>query len=395
MTNKEKVLVFILASINFTHIVDFMIMLPLGPQLMRIFSVTDQEFAYVVSAYAISAFASSFLSAFFVDNFDRKKVLVFAYAGFIIGTFACGIAPNYVLLLLARIVAGIFGGLIGAQAMSIIADSFPIEKRGMAMGFLMAAFSVASVIGVPVSIYLATEFTWHAPFTVISAMGLVILGFVIKYIPSMTGHIEKIKDKNKFEVVGRIFRDFNQVNALLLSFILMFSHFAVISFMSPYMVKNVGFTEKELAYIYLFGGAVSMVTAPLIGKMADRYGKFKVFTTFAILAIIPVIVLTNLGKTPLYIALIFTSFFFIISGGRIIPLQAMLSSVVDAQHRGSFMSINASIQQLATGSAAFVTGLVVYTDAQNHFHNFQYIGYASAILSIVCIIIGKKLRMKA
>lgn len=395
MSTKERILVFILASINFTNIVDFMIMLPLGPSLMRIFKVTDQEFAYVVSAYAISAFVSGFTAAFFVDNFDRKKLLVFAYSGFIIGTFACGIAPNYTLLLLARMVAGLFGGLIGAQILSILADSFPIERRGMAMGFLMAAFSVASVIGVPLSIYLASEYNWHMPFTAISALGLVILGFVIKYVPSMTDHIEKVKHKNKFDVVTRIFKDKNQVNALLFSFTLMFSHFAVISFMSPYMVKNVGFSEKELAYIYLFGGGVTIFTAPLIGKLSDRYGKYKIFSIFAVMAVIPLIVLTNLGQTSMATALIFTSCFFIISGGRIIPSQALISSVVDPQHRGSFMSVNSSIQQLATGLAAFVTGLVVYTDAQHHFHHFNYIGYGSAFLSIVCIVIGRKLNIKS
>lgn len=395
MSNKEKILVFILASINFTNIVDFMIMLPLGPSLMRIFNVTDQEFAYVVSAYAISAFVSGFAAAFFVDNFDRKKLLIFAYSGFIVGTFACGIAPNYTLLLIARMVAGLFGGLIGAQVLSILADAFPLERRGTAMGFLMAAFSVASVVGVPVSIYLASRYNWHMPFTTISVMGLVILGFVIKYIPSMTAHIELVKHKNKFEVISRIFKDSNQVYALLLSFTLMFSHFAVISFMSPYMVKNVGFSESELAYIYLLGGAITMFTAPLIGKLSDRYGKFKIFSIFAVLAVVPLIVLTNLGATSISVALLFTSIFFIISGGRIIPSQALISSVVDPQHRGSFMSINSSVQQLATGSAAFITGLVVYTDAQHHFHHFEYVGYASAFLSLVCIVIGRKLNVKS
>lgn len=395
MSNKEKILVFILASINFTNIVDFMIMLPLGPSLMRIFNVTDQEFAYVVSAYAISAFVSGFAAAFFVDNFDRKKLLIFAYSGFIVGTFACGIAPNYTLLLIARMVAGLFGGLIGAQVLSILADAFPLERRGTAMGFLMAAFSVASVVGVPVSIYLASRYNWHMPFTTIAVMGLVILGFVIKYIPSMTAHIELVKHKNKFEVISRIFKDSNQVYALLLSFTLMFSHFAVISFMSPYMVKNVGFTESELAYIYLLGGAITMFTAPLIGKLSDRYGKFKIFSIFAVLAVVPLIVLTNLGATSISVALLFTSIFFIISGGRIIPSQALISSVVDPQHRGSFMSINSSVQQLATGSAAFITGLVVYTDAQHHFHHFEYVGYASAFLSLVCIVIGRKLNVKS
>jgi predicted MFS family arabinose efflux permease len=395
MTHKERILVLILASINFTHIVDFMIMLPLGPLLMKIFSVSDKEFSYVVAAYAISAFLSGFTAAFFVDQFDRKKVLMLAYTGFILGTFACGIAPNYISLLMARIVAGFFGGLIGAQVLSILADSFPIEKRGTAMGFLMAAFSVASVIGVPVSIYLASKFSWHMPFTIISVLGTIILVLVYQFIPNMTSHIETVKNKNHFDVVTRIFKDHNQSFALLLTFTLMFSHFSVISFISQYMVKNVGFSVDQLAYIYLFGGGVTIFTAPIIGKLSDRYGKYKVFSIFAVIAIAPILTLTNLGHTPLAITIVITSIFFIISGGRIIPSQALISTVVDPQHRGSFMSINSSIQQLATGTASIVTGLIVYTDAQNHFHNFEYVGYGSAVLSLVCIYIGSKLRIKS
>ena len=175
MTQKEKLLLFILACINFTHIIDFMIMMPLGPQLMKIFDISPRQFGFVVSAYGLSAGISGFLSAFFVDNYDRKKVVLFAYIGFVIGTLACGIAPNYEILILARVIAGVFGGLIGAQVLSIVADTFEYERRATAMGFITTAFSLASVIGIPAGLFLASKFGWHSPFLVVGGLGILVV----------------------------------------------------------------------------------------------------------------------------------------------------------------------------------------------------------------------------
>lgn len=198
MNKNERLIVFLLASINFTHILDFMIMMPLGPQLMRIFALTPAQFSLLVSAYTFSAFFSGLIASFFVDRFDRKQVLLFGYGGFIIGTIGCAIAPGYFSLMAARVMAGLFGGLIGAQVLSIIGDTFPFQRRGVAMGSLTAAFSLASVLGVPFGLFLANLTSWHAPFYLVGSLAIVIFILVWKYIPSMTAHMESAAEKNSF-----------------------------------------------------------------------------------------------------------------------------------------------------------------------------------------------------
>lgn len=375
MNKKERILIFILASINFTHIMDFMIMMPLGPQLMRLFQISPQQFAFIVSAYTFSAGIASFFAAFFVDRFDRKKILLFGYTGFIIGTFACGFAPTYFLLVMSRILAGAFGGLIAAQVLAIVADSFPYEKRGVAMGSLMAAFSVASVAGVPFGLYIATVFTWHAPFIIVGSLGIIIIILVIYFIPHMTKHIRADLTKpHPLTVITNITSDNNQIRALLLTFLLMIGHFSIIPFIAPYMVYNVGFTEKQLTYIYLIDGAVSIFSSPFIGRMADRYGKYKVLAAFILLSSIPVIFITNMPPAPVWAVLIVTSLFFVFAGGRMIPVQAMVSSVVLPQQRGSFMSINSSLQQLAVGIASFMAGSIIHKSSAGSLEKLQLCG---------------------
>ncbi|MFN3940735.1 MAG: MFS transporter, partial [Chitinophagales bacterium] len=239
MNKNERLIVILLASINFTHILDFMIMMPLGPQLMRIFEITPAQFSILVAAYTFSAFTSGLIAAFFVDRFDRKKVLLFGYTGFILGTLGCAVAPDYITLMSARIVAGLFGGLIGAQVLSIIGDIFPFERRGVAMGALTAAFSLASVVGVPIGLFLANITSWHAPFFLVGGLAIIILILVFRFIPSMDTHLENYTPKKFFHVYTNIIADPNQQRALLLSIIMMLGHFSIIPFIAKYMVSNV------------------------------------------------------------------------------------------------------------------------------------------------------------
>ena len=226
MSKNERLIIILLASINFTHILDFMIMMPLGNYLMPYFKISPQQFTFLVGAYTLTAGVSGFAAAFFVNNYDRKKVLLYGYTGFLIGTIACGIAPTFELLLAARILAGLFGGLIGAQVLSIVADIFPYERRGVAMGAIMSAFAVASTFGVPFSLYLANIISWHAPFLFVGIVGIVIIPLVIKWLPSMSDHIrEKEEDRNRFEVLQVVVQNPTQRLALLFSFLIIFDIF--------------------------------------------------------------------------------------------------------------------------------------------------------------------------
>ncbi|HEY0042542.1 MAG TPA: MFS transporter, partial [Flavisolibacter sp.] len=346
MNRQERILLILLATINFTHILDFMIMMPLGNFLMPHFKISAQYFSMIVAAYPVTAFVSGMIAAFFVDKYDRKKVLLFAYVGFIIGTITCGIAPSPALLMGARILTGLFGGLIGAQVLSIIADTFPYEKRGQAMATIFMAFSMASVFGVPFSLYLAKLISWHAPFIFIGILGIVLLPFLYKFLPPVTGHIQNAgADKSSIkQVFVSVFSNKSQRLALLLSGSLMLGHFLVIPFLNPYMEFNVGFTKAQTPMIYMAGGVCAMLSSTFIGELADKHGKLKVFTICLFLSLLPIFLITNMPRIPFYYVLIVFGFWFTFSTGRNIPAQALISTVVNPAERGRFMSFNSSFQ---------------------------------------------------
>lgn len=390
---KEKFLLYTLTLINFTHIMDFMIMMPLGSYLIPLFKLSPSQFSMIVSAYTFSAGISGFLAAFFADKFDRKKILLIGYTGFIASTFLCGIANSYFLLLLSRIVAGAFGGLIGAQVLSIIADTIPFERRATAMGTLMAGFSFASVAGLPFGLYLATIWGWGAPFIFIGGLGVLIIALANFSIPEVKAHINPENANSKpFSVIQNILSDKNQLRGLLLSAAMMLGHFSIIPFIATYMEFNVGFSKTEVTYIYLCGGVASLITAPLIGKLADKIGKLKTFAIFVSASSIPVLLITNMPVVHFYYALIATTLFFIFAGGRFIPAQAMISAVVKPERRGGFMSINSSMQQLASGSASLIAGAIVVNSSSGQLQNYNYVGFIGVAVSLSCIFIAKKLK---
>ena len=346
MSSKEKLLVVILACINFTHIMDFMIMMPLGPQFMSLFGITPAQFGFAVSSYSLMAGVSGFVSAFYVDRYDRKRVLMFAYAGFIVGTFACALAPSFAFLVAARMLAGLFGGMIGAQVLSIVGDTFEYERRASAMGILMTAFSFASVVGVPAGLKLATIFGWHAPFFLVAMLGVGIWVLLWWYVPPINKHLENDPPtRNPVQVITNIWASPKQRRALTLTMTLMLGHFAVIPFITPALVGNANFGVDNIFLIYLVGGACTIVSAPLVGKFADKRGKYPVFVFFALLCVLPLWFITNLWPMPMWAILVIAAMFFICSNARMIPIQAMVSNVVPPQQRGSFMSINSSLQQ--------------------------------------------------
>lgn len=392
--NKERLLLLAVAAVQFTNVMDFMIMMPLGPQLMRTFNINPQEFSVLVSSYTFSAGIFGFLAAFFIDKFDRKTAILTVYMGFTIGTLMCGLSDSYVLLLAARIITGIFGGLLGALVLSIVGDAIPLERRATAMGTVMAAFSVASVVGVPFGLYLATSYNWQMPFLLLAFLGLIVLFLIYRFIPSMTLHLEKVKTKaHPFDFVLSITKNGNQLLALSLMVFMMLSQFSYISMLSPYMVSNVGFTEHQLTYIYLIGGAVTIFSSPFVGKLADKFGRARIFTIFSILMMGPTIYLTSIGHTPIAMVLAITSLNFIFISGRMIPGSTMVTAAVLPQNRGSFMSINASVQQLSSGLGAFLAGIIVHKNpADGLIMNYNYVGYFAMAASVISIIIANNLK---
>lgn len=394
MNKQERIILFILAALNFTNIMDFMIMMPLGPQLMRLFNINPQQFSFIVSAYTFSAFVSGLTSSLFIDKFDRKKSLMFFYTGFIIGTFLCGISQSYSMLIAARLFTGLFGGVLGATVLSIVGDIIPLERRGQAMGIVMAAFSIASVVGVPFGLFLATHtsFGWEAPFLFLALLGSPILFLIYKFIPAIDTHVLQNNTQHPFLMIKDILVERNQRKAIFLSMVMMLGHFTIIPFISPYMVANVGFSESQLQYIYLVGGLLTVFTSPLIGKLADKHGKLKVFVIFALLCTLPMFAITNMPHISIYLALCVSGIFFIFTSGRMIPMQAMVTAAVTPKYRGSFMSINSSVQQLMAGIGSFVAGNIVVKGSDGRLENYQYVGYLAITMSLLAIVIAVKLK---
>lgn len=392
--NKEKILLWTLAAINFTHIVDFMILMPLGPQLMRVFEISPQEFGLLVSSYTISAGVSSFLGAFFLDKFDRSKILLWVFLGFLLGTLACGLSPNYTILLLSRIISGMFGGLTSALILAIVGDAIPDERRGRAMGLVMAAFSVASVFGVPFGLFIASLTNWHAPFFFLAALAVIILILIYKFVPSMTAHIESGKVKpSPLQVMQRVTSNGNQMRAITLTIMMMLGQFMIIPFLSPFMVSNVGFSELQLTYIYMAGGAFTIFTSPWVGKLTDKHGKIKVFTVFMSLNVIPIFLITQMGVTPIAYALVVSTIFFVTSNGRMVPAAALITGTARPENRGSFLSFNSAVQQLSAGAASFVAGLVLTESADGALLHFEKIGYAAIFISLLCIPLIRRIKV--
>jgi len=394
MKRTEFLLLLTLAFIQFTNVMDFMIIMPLGNQLMKIFAISPKQFGYIVSSYTITAGVVGFAGAFFIDNFNRKKILLVSYLGFIAGTFTCALAPTFEWMMAARVLTGAFGGVLGTLVLSIVGDTIPNERRGAAMGFVTAGFALASVFGVPFGNFLATTYSWHAPFLFIAGAGIVITGAILMYVPSLNEHIRDKKNRpDPVQVLENLFKNLNQRRALLLMCLLMLSQFTIITYLAAYMEKNVGFTQEQVTYIYLFGGLCTVVSSPLIGKLADKIGKHKVFGVFAALAIIPLLLITHMNASwAIPAVLIVTSFFFIVISGRVVPAMALITGTTFPQTRGSFMSFNSSVQQLSAGIAALIAGSIVTISPAGKLEHYNYVGYIATIACIFSIWAATRIR---
>lgn len=392
MSWRERIILILLAALNFTHILDFMILMPLGNYLMPYFDLSPQQFSVLVSAYTISAAVSGFGAAFFVDRYDRKKVLLFAYIGFLIGTIACGIAPTFITLFIARTVAGLFGGLIGAQVLSIVADSFPYERRGVAMGAIMSAFALASTFGVPFALYLANLISWHAPFLLVGILGIALVPLLMRYLPAMTTHlhVEGTPQQSKWSVITNVLADKRQYTALIFSGLIMFGHFSIIPFINPFMEFNVGFSKNITPLIYLVGGVAAFFASNILGKLSDVHGKVLIFMICTFSALPMVFVITNLPPVQAYIpVLALFGLWFSAATGRGVTSSAMITSVVSPEQRGSFQSFNSSVQQLGSGLAALVAGFIVSKEPETgKLLHYNWVGYLSIVVLLFCVYLG-------
>jgi predicted MFS family arabinose efflux permease len=381
-----------LAGIQFTHILDFMIMMPLGPQLRDVFKVSDAGFGLLVSSYSFAAGASGLLAAFYMDRFDRKKLLILLYALFALSTLACGLAFSYQSLMFARISAGVFGGVLTALSQTIVSDIIPIERRGRAMGIVMSSFSMSTVAGVPLGLFLATHFSWQLPFLVIATISLFLILVAWRTLPALNEHLKHQKNTSALTNFTSALKNTDHQKTLLFTFMMMFVGFVVIPYITLYITSNSKLHMTHIPYIYLLGGFATLITARLIGRATDAYGKIKTFRILAMLTTIPVLALTISANLPSWAILIITTLFFILVSGRMIPGMAIITSACNPRQRGTFMALNSAVQSLGMSAAAFLGGLIISRDAYGLVNHYWINGLIGVVASLAACWLVNRLR---
>ncbi len=381
---RELWLLLTLAGIQFTHILDFMIMMPLGPQLTRLFGISDARFGLLVSAYTLSAGVSGLLAATYIDRFGRKRLLMVLYVLFGLATLACGVAPTYGALMVARILAGMFGGVLSAVGQTIIADVIPYERRGRAMGIVMTSFSVSTVAGVPLGLVVAERWGWNMPFIAIALLCGVLTMVAARVLPAMTAHVHGASQHTVMGGIAQVLADANHRRAFLFSALLMSTGFTVIPYITIYLQANVGVQSGQIPWVYLCGGVVTLFTARLFGRMTDRHGKVTTFRWLAVAVAVPLLSVTLLGQLPLWVVLVATTLMFALMSGRMIPGMAILTAAANPALRGTFMTLNAAVQSAAMGLASLAGGMLIQRDAQGLVQNY----WMAAVLGIVASLLA-------
>lgn len=388
---RERLMLLTLMALQFTMIVDFMIIMPLSSQLMAVFDIQPAQFGLLVSSYSIAAGVSSLLASSLGDRFDRRNALLVSYVGLLVATLACAFANTYLLLLLARVIAGFFGGVLSSIVLAIVGDLFPPQKRGKAMGVVMLAFSLAAIAGVPLGLFIANHFSWQTPFTALTLAAVVVLVVAYKVIPSVRGHLDQPR-VNFFQSYVELFKVTNHWWAFLTSCLVMVAGFMVIPYIAPTMVANTGMTDDQLPYIYLAGGAATLITRPWIGRMTDRHKHSTIFSWVSLASFVPIILITQTLETPFFVQLIFATLFFVLVSGRFIPASALITASCEPRFRGRVMAFSSAVQNLGSGVAALFAGTIMVKTSSGHILHYDWVGYIACAVSLVAIWASTKVK---
>jgi predicted MFS family arabinose efflux permease len=390
---RERWLLLTLAGIQFTHILDFMIMMPLGPQFTALFGISNAQFGLLVSAYTLSAGFSGLMAATYIDRFSRKQLLLGMYTLFGLATLACALAPDYVWLMVARVAAGLFGGVLSALSQTIVADVIPFERRGRAMSVVMTSFSVSTVAGVPLGLFLAAHFNWHAPFVGIAALvGLLALG-AWQTLPRLDAHLHHPERVSVWRGIGQVLAEPNHLKAFAVSGLMMFAAFTVIPYITIYLQSNAGMQASEVPWIYLCGGVATLLSARYFGRLTDRVGKVQMFQRLALAVTVPLMATTLSQGLPLWGLLVISTLLFTVMSGRMIPGMAMISSAALPRLRGTFMTLNSAVQSASMGLAALVAGLIIGRDAQGQLTLYWVAGLLGVVASLLSVWLAGHLRL--
>ena len=391
LSKYQWLVVAIIALTQFTVVLDFMVMSPLGDLLMKDLQVKPYQFGIVVSSYALAAGLSGFLTAGFADRFDRTRLLVFFYSGFIIGTLFCGLAKSYEQLVMARIFTGIFGGVMSSISMAIVADLFSIQQRGRVMGFMQMGFGLSQILGIPISLYIASKSSWQMPFYMIVGLSILMLTAILLALKPVRAHLDKKTDRSAFHHLLATVKNRNYRIGFMATAFMSLGGYFMMPWGSAFAVNNVGISQKELPFLFMVVGIFTFMIMPIIGLLADKINKFQLFMTASLVMIASVLVYVHLGETTLFVLIVVNIF---MMGGimaRMVPSQALTSSVPELHDRGAFMSINASLQQIAGGIAAIIGGKIVWQASPSApLMNFDLLGYVVVGVIIINIYLTRR-----
>lgn len=388
---RERALLAILMLLQFTAIVDFMIMMPLSPYLMREFHIFPAQFGLLVSAYSFAAGVSALLAASLADRFDRRHALLAAYVGLGVATLGCALGSSYATLLIARAVAGIFGGVLGSIAFAIVGDVIPPERRGRAMSVIMLAFSLAAVAGVPLGLILAHHLGWRMPFALLAGVCALLLVAAWRVVPPVRGHMGAART-SLLDGYRDLLKEPNHWWAFLTTALVMYSSFSIIPYIAPSLVANVGIAEHNLSYVYLVGGAVTLISRPWVGGLTDRYPYQNVLAGLILASFVPIILVSQTLPLALGWQLTIAALFFVFVSGRFIPATALVTASTNTQLRGRVMAFNAAVQNMASGLAALVAGMVMSKGPHGELLHFDRVGYLSCTVGFCAIFVARQVK---
>lgn len=384
----ERFLLALLALTQFTVIMDFMVMMPLGPQIMHSFQITPTGFATAVSAYSWCSGLSGLFAATYIDRFDRRKLLVFVYALFALSNLACALSTTFSLLLVARAFAGITGGVLGSVIMAIVSDVIPATRRGAATGTIMLAMSMAAIVGVPTGILLGARFGWATPFILLTVMSAIICVLALKIVPVLNQHLDR-KQPALNEVLPALWSLLSEprhVKAFVLTFMVMGSTMMVIPFISPMLVANHGVEPAHLSWLYMAGGGATFFTSQRIGKFADAYGSHRIFRIMTVFSMLPILIVTHLPTVPFVALLLLFPILMVAMSGRMVPMQALITRVPQANERGAFLSANSAVMALGNGCGAWLGGLFLSSGPNGSIEGYGTNGWVSTAVFILAIL---------
>ena len=386
-TPYQKIVILILALTQFTVVLDFMVMSPLGDLLKKSMNLSPSQFSIVVASYAISAFASGILTAGFADKFDRKKLLMFFYIGFILGTYLCGMVETYPMLIGARIVTGVFGGVMSSISMAIVADLFSVQQRGRVMGFMQMGFGSSQVLGIPISLWIANAFGWQSPFFIIVGLSLIILVVIIFYLKPVVEHLKVPNSENAFTHLLHTFKPRNYRIGFMATALMSIGGYMIMPWGSVFAINNLNVTAEQLPLLFMISGIATLIIMPIIGKLSDIMDKFNLFVIASAWMIVVILIYTKMTPVPFWIVLVMNVAMMMGVMSRMVPSMALVSVLPEMKDRGSFMSVNASLQQLSGGVATLIGGMIVHQKTKNSpLENYDILGYLIVVILVLCAI---------